>query len=97
MNPKPDFAGTGRAIGELVEEKNTAYGSAFADSARFLELLYPSGVPLSAYTDVLLMVRIFDKMKRIATAKDAFGEDPFRDIAGYGVIGAAVRATTKEE
>ncbi len=37
---------------------------------------------------MLALVRIFDKMKRIATQKDAFGESPFKDIAGYGLLGA---------
>ena len=40
------------------------------------------------YTDMLAVVRIFDKLFRIATRKDAFGESPFKDIAGYGLLGA---------
>jgi hypothetical protein len=30
-----------------------------------------------------------DKLFRIATARDALGESPYRDIAGYGLLGAA--------
>jgi hypothetical protein len=29
------------------------------------------------------------KLFRIATKKDAFGESPFKDIAGYGILGVA--------
>jgi hypothetical protein len=38
----------------------------------------------------LLLVRIFDKLKRIATSKQAFEEDPYKDIAGYGILGVAI-------
>jgi len=33
------------------------------------------------------MIRIIDKLFRIATQKEAFGESPYRDIAGYGLLG----------
>jgi len=34
-------------------------------------------------------VRTLDKVCRIAKGnKDAFGESPWRDIAGYGLLGA---------
>jgi hypothetical protein len=36
---------------------------------------------------MLCVVRIFDKLKRIATNKDAFGESPYGDIIGYGLLG----------
>ena len=38
---------------------------------------------------MLAVVRIVDKLFRIATDKDAFGESPFKDIAGYGILGVA--------
>jgi hypothetical protein len=79
----------GKEVGELVEEKNAAYGSSFEKCGRFLELLYPNGLTPAQYDDALLLVRIFDKQMRIATRKDAFGESPYRDIAGYGLLGAA--------
>jgi hypothetical protein len=75
-------------IGALVTEKNAAYGSAFEKSGAFLRLLYPGGIEPEQFDDALLLVRIFDKQMRIATAKDALGESPFRDIAGYGILGA---------
>ena len=78
------------AIGQLVEQKNAAYGSSFADAGAFLQLLYPEGLQPAQYDDALLTVRIFDKLKRIATDRDALGESPYRDIAGYGILGAAL-------
>lgn len=78
----------GTEIGRLVQEKNTAYGDAFAKSGEILRILYPDGVRPEQYRDMLAIVRILDKLFRIATAKDAFGESPFRDVAGYGLLGA---------
>jgi len=74
-------------IGKLVDNKNAAYGSSFDQAGDFLKLLYPNGIPVDSYTDMLCVVRIFDKLKRIATRKDAFGESPYGDIVGYGLLG----------
>ena len=74
-------------IGKLVDDKNAAYGSSFDQAGDFLKLLYPNGIPVDSYTDMLCVVRIFDKLKRIATRKDAFGESPYGDIVGYGLLG----------
>jgi len=73
-------------IANLVQEKNTAYGDSFNKCAEFLTLLYPNGVEVKGYKNMLAIIRIFDKLMRIATDKDAFGEDPFRDIVGYGLL-----------
>jgi hypothetical protein len=86
---KPDFVTLATEIGKLVEEKNAAYGSSFAKCGEFLRILYPDGIQPDQYHDALLIVRIFDKLMRIATAKDALGESPYRDIAGYGLLGAS--------
>jgi hypothetical protein len=77
----------GQEIGQLVDEKNKAYGDSFGQVGKFLEILYPDGIPVSAYTDALCIVRIFDKLKRIATDKNALGESPYRDICGYALLG----------
>lgn len=74
------------SIGQLVDEKNKAYGDAFNKSSEFLKVLYPNGVSPDQYGDMLAIVRVFDKLMRIATDKDALGENPWRDIAGYGVL-----------
>jgi hypothetical protein len=77
----------GQQIGALTGEKNAAYGDSFGQVGKFLEILYPNGIPVESYTDALCIVRMFDKLKRIATKKDAFGESPYRDIAGYALLG----------
>lgn len=83
------FEKIGTEIGKLVDEKNRAYGSSFAKSEKILKVLYPNGVQPEQYKDMLATVRIVDKLFRIATKKDAFGESPFKDIAGYGILGVA--------
>jgi hypothetical protein len=87
---EPDFVTLAAEIGKLVAEKNAAYGSSFAKCGEFLRILYPAGIKPDQYHDALLVVRIFDKLMRIATAKDALGENPYRDIAGYGLLGASM-------
>lgn len=79
----------GRRVGELVARKNRAYGSSFAKTGAFLRLLYPRGLAPAQFDDALLLARIFDKCMRVATRKRAFGESPYLDIAGYGLLGAA--------
>ena len=82
-------------IGILVDEKNKAYGDSFAKTGEFLRLLYPNGIPPEKYGDALCLVRIWDKMKRIATDKDALGESPYRDIAGYALLGIRMTESSK--
>jgi hypothetical protein len=84
-------------IGKLVEEKNKAYGSSFSKSGEILKILYPEGVRPDQYTDMLLIVRCLDKFFRISAEKYAFGENPWRDIAGYGICGTSVGPEKTEE
>jgi uncharacterized protein YjgD (DUF1641 family) len=77
----------GLEIGRLVQEKNTAYGSSFAKSHKILQILYPGGIIPEQYKDMLAITRIIDKLFRIATDKKALGENPYSDIAGYGILG----------
>lgn len=85
-NPET-FEEIGTRIGKLVAEKNAAYGDSFAQSCRILEVLFPSGVRPDQYRDMLGLVRVIDKMFRIATHKHALGESPWTDITGYGILG----------
>lgn len=84
--PIGQFEKLGLEIGRLVEEKNKAYGDAFKKSSDFLKILYPNGVTVDQYEDMLGTIRVFDKMMRIATSKNAFGENPWKDITGYGIL-----------
>lgn len=83
------FHQIGNDIGALVEEKNAAYGDSFARSGEVMRVLYPAGIQASQLDDALAIVRILDKLFRIATRKNAFGESPWRDIAGYAILAVA--------
>lgn len=85
------YENLGSDIGKLVAEKQEAYGDAFGKSGNVLRILFPNGVEPSQYTDLLTVARMLDKLFRIATDKDAFGEDPFSDIVGYGLLAMARR------
>jgi hypothetical protein len=87
--PKSDpYEKLGLSIGNMVAEKQLAYGDSFGRAGQVLKILYPDGIILDQYDDMLAVVRIIDKLFRVANNKDAFGESPFRDIAGYGILGA---------
>ena len=88
---------TADAIGDLVAEKNLAYGDAFSKAGEVLKILYPDGVSTDKYLDILVTVRILDKLFRIANSKDAFGESPWQDIAGYGILMSAYSNAKIEE
>ena len=80
------YSQRGKEIGELVERKNKAYGDSFAKSGDILRILYPNGLEPDQYDDVLAIVRIIDKLFRIATDRDALGENPWEDICGYSLL-----------
>lgn len=80
------FESTAEEIGRLVAEKQKAYGDSFGKSGALLKILYPDGIALDQYDDVLTIARIVDKLFRIATDKDAMGESPWRDINGYSLL-----------
>lgn len=84
--PSTDFMDIARDIATLVADKNTAYGDSFMKGGEFLKLLWPKGVPVEAYDDLLAFIRLFDKMMRIATQAGAFGEDPHGDMHGYTLL-----------
>lgn len=83
-------------LGDLVTDKNKKYGDSFGKTRAFLEILWPNGIPLEAYTDALTVVRVFDKLMRIATNKDAYGENPWRDVAGYAILAVAYEQQRKK-
>jgi hypothetical protein len=78
----------GQEIGRLVDEKNRAYGDSFHKSGEILKILFPNGIKIEQYDDMLYLIRIIDKQFRIATSKKAFGENPAKDIAGYSILKA---------
>lgn len=86
MQAKNKYHEIASKLADITEEKNKAYGNSVGDTPKILALLYPGGVPLDKYLDMLSIVRILDKIKRIATDKDALGESPYADILGYCLL-----------
>ena len=84
---KNDYEKLGADIGRLVAEKQAAYGDSFGKSGQVLKILSPDGIKPEQYDDALAVIRIIDKLFRVATDKTAFEENPFLDIAGYGILG----------
>jgi len=82
-----DYEDAGRDIGKLVASKQKAYGDSFGRSYLILEVLYPNGISIEQYPDALTIIRIIDKLFRIANWKDAFNENPYGDLTGYGLLG----------
>ena len=86
----------GNEIGKLVDSKQISYGDSFGKANGILAILYPNGILVEQYTDVLCLIRIIDKMFRIANNKDAFCESPYMDLAGYSLLGALKDYKTPE-
>ena len=90
----------GSDLGELLESKQAAYGDVFSATPAIIGLLFPDGIPVLAYRDVLTVVRILDKIGRICTAAgrgDLGGEDPWRDIAGYAMLALGQREEQQQQ
>ena len=84
-----DYIKISQELGALVDDKQKAYGDSFSKSDQIIKILYPDGVKPENYKDLLTITRIIDKLFRIATNKNAYGESPYRDIAGYAILGLA--------
>jgi hypothetical protein len=84
--PMSDYQVLGARIGALVDTKQAAYGDSFGKAGAILRILYPQGIPLEKVDDVLTVARVVDKLFRIATDRDALGESPWGDIAGYALL-----------
>lgn len=83
------YEAMGSQIGALVDQKQAAYGDSYGKSGAVMRILYPAGIAPEQMDDALAVVRVLDKLFRIATDRDALGESPWRDVAGYGILGAA--------
>lgn len=77
---------SGMHVGAMVDRKQEQYGDAYHRCAPILRALWPDGIPVERYTDVLAVVRVVDKLFRIA-ADNQGAEDAWADIAGYGLLG----------
>jgi hypothetical protein len=77
-------------MAKLVNEKQAAYGDSFGKAGEIMRVLYPEGIKAEQMDDALTIVRVIDKLFRVATKKDAFGESPWKDVMGYAML-ATVR------
>ncbi len=80
------FGDLGLEVGKVVEQKQAAYGDSFGKSGAVMLALYPQGIPPEKLPDALTVVRVIDKLFRIATDRDALGESPWQDVAGYALL-----------
>lgn len=79
-------------IARLVMAKQLAYGDSFGQVGKVLAILYPNGVRPEQYDEMLTVTRVLDKLFRIANEPDAFGESPWDDVTGYGLLSAVRRS-----
>jgi len=82
-----NFAEIGTKVGKLVSDKRIAYGDSFGRSGECLRQMFPNGINPEQYDDLLTIARILDKLFRIANNPNAFDENPYQDIVGYGLLG----------
>jgi len=83
----------GTEVTRLIMKKRERYGRNLRLTSQFLEILFPEGIPVTAYRYMGVVVRILDKLVRWANnmRSEAAGhtvmddESPFADIAGYGL------------
>lgn len=72
-------------IAKLVSRKQKEYGDSFSFSYEVMNVLYPNGISLEQMKDALVVIRIIDKLFRIANGNMG-SEDAFSDIVGYGLL-----------
>ena len=90
-----DIRETALTLSSLVIEKRKAYGDSFTKAGEILSVLYPDGVPVDCYPDMLAIVRILDKLVRVSTSAgsaDLLNESPWNDVLGYSLLMATHRA-----
>ena len=63
-------------LAEMLKSKNRQYGNSFADPVRIFSRASP---------EEALLIRIDDKLSRIARGQDA-GEDTILDLVGYLIL-----------
>lgn len=85
------FEKMGWDLGKLVDAKQRAYGDSVGKTGPIMRVLYPDGIPPEAVDDALLIVRVLDKLNRMASNPkgDLLGESPWRDCGGYALLGMA--------
>lgn len=90
------FETSGEELGRLVDDKQRAYGDSITKAGKLLHTFlegYKQGnnyvIPYELVDHLTMMVRIIDKQNRIFSNPkgDLMEESPYKDIAGYGLLG----------
>jgi hypothetical protein len=80
--------------------KNRKYGDAARTVSDLVHVLYPDGIQPYQYDNALLLIRLLDKVVRVASYTPerlaADDESPWIDIAGYGLLGAELFLALEE-
>jgi hypothetical protein len=97
MSNENIFSQLGDAVGDLVHDKQRAYGDSFGRSGECLRQMFPEGINITQYDDLLTIARILDKLFRLANDPTAFDENPYRDIVGYALLGMNRHLASQEE
>ena len=80
----------GLDITGTVLAKNLAYGDSVNNTDKIVGILYPNGIRPEQIRSFLLIIRMLDKINRLACGDpEAYGEDPWADLGGYAAIGMA--------
>lgn len=82
-----DYESAGGLLGALVLEKQRQYGNALKRAAEMLAILWPDGLPVDQYLDACSVMRVIEKLSRVA-AGDLGDESAWLDIAGHGLVAA---------
>lgn len=72
-------------IARLVTTKQIQYGDSFSKAYLVMQVLYPDGISKEQMKDALVVVRIIDKLFRIANGNQG-EENAFSDINGYSLL-----------
>lgn len=96
MKPR-DFTARANRIGKLTAEKNVRYGDSVRRSGQILRVLWPDGIPPDKYAAAGILMRMSDKMIRIANFDmSSDDENPFDDVNGYALLGGEMLDEDRE-
>lgn len=85
-----------REIYTIVSQKLTYYGPNTIEKGQaIMQNLFPDGIPVSKYPDALIIIRVIDKLCRLAESPESI-KDAWCDISGYGIRRVASMSREKE-
>lgn len=85
-----EYFTTAYDIATLVTKKQQQYGNSIHHTGDFLKTLYPNGITPEQYDDLGVIIRMYDKLKRISNGNQG-EENAWDDLMGYALLKAAPR------